>query len=97
MREQLGRLFEAGGGPRVTVQVMPASAGAHPGLLGSFVVASFDSDPDAAYLDNALNGQVTERRKEVARVSLLYDTLRAEALSPGASADLIRRVVEEWT
>jgi len=61
-------------------------------------VASFDNDRDAAYLDNALDGQVTERRKQVARVALLYDTLRIEALSPGASADMIARVAEEiWT
>ncbi len=97
MREQLGRLVEAAENPRITIQVMPSSADAHPGLLGPFVVASFESGPDAAYLDNALNGQVTERRKDVTRVALLYDTLRSEALSPGASADLIAKVVEEWT
>ena len=60
-------------------------------------IGTVESGPDAAYLDNALHGQVTERRKDVARVSLLYDTMRAEALSPGASADLIAKVVAEWT
>lgn len=97
MREQLEHLVESAVNPRILIQVMPWAAGAHPGLLGALVVASFDSGPDAAYLDNALNGQVTERRKEVARVALLYDMLRAEALSPGASVDLIARTVGEWT
>jgi transcriptional regulator with XRE-family HTH domain len=97
MREQLNRLVEAAGNPRVTIQVMPLSAAAHPGMLGNFVVASFEDGPDAAYLDNALNGQVTERRKDVARVALLYDTMAREALSPGASTDLIAKVVEGWT
>jgi len=97
MREQLIRLAEAADNPRIALQVMPSSAGAHPGMLGPFVVASFESGPDAAYLDNALHGQVTERRRDVARVSLLYDTLRAEALSPGASTELIARMVDEWT
>ena len=59
--------------------------------------ASFDAGPDAAYLDNALDGQVTEQRKQVGRVALLYDTLRSEALSPGASRELIVRAVQEWT
>jgi transcriptional regulator with XRE-family HTH domain len=95
MREQLGRLVEAGGNPRITIQVIPSSASAHPGLLGPFVVASFENGPDAAYLDNALDGQVTERRAQVARVSLLYDTLRSEALSPGASTELIMKVADE--
>jgi transcriptional regulator with XRE-family HTH domain len=97
MREQLERLATAADNPRITVQVMPFAAAAHPGLLGPFVVASFDSGPDAAYLDNALDGQVTEQRKQVGRVSLLYDTLRSEALSPAASRDLIVKVVQEWT
>jgi hypothetical protein len=70
MAGQLGHLIEAAASPRITVQVMPFAAAAHPGMLGPFVVASFESDPDAAYLDNALAGQVTERRKEVSRVSL---------------------------
>jgi transcriptional regulator with XRE-family HTH domain len=97
MREQLGRLLEAADNPRITVQVMPFAGGAHPGLLGPFVVASFDNGPDAAYLDNALDGQITERRAQVGRVSLLYDTLRTEALSPGASRELIMKVMQEWT
>jgi uncharacterized protein DUF5753 len=97
MREQLGRLLDAARNPRITIQVMPFAAGAHPGMLGPFVVASFETGPDAAYLDNALTGQVSERRKEVARVSLLYDTLAREALSPRASAEFIAKVAGEWT
>ena len=97
MRQQLGHLVEAAASPRISVQVMPSSADAHPGMLGPFVVASFDDGPDAAYLDNALTGQVTERRKDVARVALLYDTLRSEALAPGASRELIAKVKQEWT
>jgi Domain of unknown function (DUF5753) len=66
MRDQLGHLVEAVSSPRITVQILPFAAGAHPGLLGPFLVASFDNDRDAAYLDNALDGQVTERRNQVA-------------------------------
>jgi hypothetical protein len=97
MREQLRHLVESAANPRITIQVLPWSVREHPGLLGNFVVASFEDGPDAAYSDNALNGQVTERRKDVARVTLLYDRLMAEALSPGASVDLIARAVEECT
>jgi transcriptional regulator with XRE-family HTH domain len=98
MRGQLGHLVEAASNPRITIQVLPFAAAAHPGLLGPLLVASFDNDRDAAYLDNALDGQVTERRKQVARVALLYDTLRIEALSPGASTGMIAKVAgETWT
>jgi transcriptional regulator with XRE-family HTH domain len=95
MREQLSRLVEAAENPRITIQVMPFSAAAHPGLLGPFVVASFENGPDAAYLDSVLDGQVSERRKQVAQARLLYDTLAREALSPGASTEMIMKVAEE--
>jgi transcriptional regulator with XRE-family HTH domain len=97
MRDQLGHLIEAAENPRITIQVLPFAAAAHPGLLGPLLVASFDNDRDAAYLDNALDGQVTERRKQVARVTLLYDTIRSEALSPSASVKMIAEVAEAWT
>jgi hypothetical protein len=47
-------------------------AAAHP--------AAPDGAADVAYLDNALAGQVVERADDVARVTLLYDILKAEAL-----------------
>jgi transcriptional regulator with XRE-family HTH domain len=97
MTGQLDRLLVAARQPGVTVQVMPVAAGAHPGLLGSLVIASFDSAPDIAYLDNALTGQLVEQREDVKNVQMLYDTLRAEALAPRASEQLITEVVGEWT
>ena len=95
MRDQLIHLGEMAGNPRITVQVLPFGAVAHPGMLGPFLVASFDSDRDSAYLDNALDGQVTERRNQVARITLLYDSLRSVALSPGESTELIMEVADE--
>jgi transcriptional regulator with XRE-family HTH domain len=95
MRDQLSHLVEMAGNPRVTVQVLPFGLAAHPGMLGPFLVASFDSDRDSAYLDNALDGQVTERRNQVARITLLYDSLRSVALSPGESRELIMKVADE--
>jgi transcriptional regulator with XRE-family HTH domain len=95
MREQLVHLVEANDNPRITIQVLPFAAAAHPGLLGPLLVASFENGPDAAYLDNVLDGLVTERRNQVARVALLYEKLKTEALSPGASAEMIMKVADE--
>jgi hypothetical protein len=97
MAAQLDKLLVAGRVPWVTVQVMPSAAGAHPGLLGPFLIAGFAAAPDIAYLDSALTGQVTERPDDVRQVTMLFDTLRAEALSPRASAALITEVVKTWT
>jgi transcriptional regulator with XRE-family HTH domain len=97
MREQIDHLIEAARLPRVMLQVVPADAGAHPGLAGQFAIASFDGSPDVAYLDNALAGQIVERADDVSRLALLYDILKAEALAPRASLDLVRKAIETWT
>lgn len=97
MAAQLAHLLEAARQPKITVQVVPTTAGAHAGLLGPFVIAGFEDGPDVGYLDNALTGQLVEQRKDVERVGMLYDTLRAEALSPRASMQLMAEVVQQWT
>jgi transcriptional regulator with XRE-family HTH domain len=97
MREQVDRLIGAARRPKILLQILPLGAGAHAGLDGHFVLASFDGAPDVAYLNNALAGQVAERPEDVARVALLYDILKAEALSPRASVDLARKAAERWT
>jgi hypothetical protein len=40
---------------------------------------------------------VAERPADVARIALLYDILKAEALSQRASIDLARKAIERWT
>jgi transcriptional regulator with XRE-family HTH domain len=97
MREQLDHLVEAARRPKVVLQVVPSSAGAHAGLLGPFVIVSLNATPDVVYLDTALTGQIVERQAEVTALTMLYDTLRAEALSPKASADFVEKVRQEWT
>ena len=95
--EEVERLVKAARRPRIVLQVVPLGTGAHAGLDGRFAIASFDGPADVAYLDNALAGQVAERAQDVARLTLLYDILKAEALSPRASADLARKAIEQWT
>ena len=100
MRQQLDRLITvAESEPRFTVQVLPFSSAGCAGMLAPFVVASFAPDPrpDVAYLDNALDGATSERRDQVARLALLYDALARDALSPDDSAELITKVMREWT
>jgi transcriptional regulator with XRE-family HTH domain len=60
MREQLGHLIGVSRNPRVKVLVVPASAGAHVGLSGAFVIAEFREGPDVVYLDTAAQGQIAD-------------------------------------
>jgi transcriptional regulator with XRE-family HTH domain len=97
MREQLGHLMKASQSPKIKVLVVPASAGAHVGLSGAFVIAEFRDAPDVVYLDTAAQGQIADHPDIVKACDQVFDTLRAEALPPRASLDLIAEVTETWT
>jgi len=98
MRTQLEHLAGLAGRPRTTVQVIPASAGAHAGLLGAFIIADVDGSPSMVYLETSAEGQDTDSPTVLAHVTLRFDTLRAEALPRAASRDLIMKVAEDrWT
>jgi transcriptional regulator with XRE-family HTH domain len=98
MRTQLERLAGLSDHPKTTVQVIPAAAGAHAGLLGAFVLAETEGSPASVYLETSAEGQVTENPSVAAHVALRFDRLRSEALPRGASRDLIKKVAEEqWT
>jgi transcriptional regulator with XRE-family HTH domain len=97
MREQLDHLIEAAGSPKVKVLVVPASAGPHVGLSGAFAIAEFREGPDVVYLDTAAQGQIADHPDIVRACGQVFDTLRAEALPPRASLDLIAEVRDTWT
>jgi hypothetical protein len=98
MRRQLLRLADLAGRPRITIQVVPATAGAHAGLLGGLIIAGFSGAPDIVYMETSADGQVVDKPSVVAQVTLRFDTVRAVALPRDDSADLIVKVAEErWT
>jgi transcriptional regulator with XRE-family HTH domain len=97
MREQIDHLIEVSRSPKIKVLVVPASAGAHVGLSGAFVIAEFREGPDVVYLDTAAQGQIADHPDIVKACAQVFDTLRAEALPPRASLDLIAEVRDTWT
>jgi transcriptional regulator with XRE-family HTH domain len=95
---QLDHLVNLAERPKVTIQVIPSEVGAHVGLLGAFSIATFDHAATIVYLESPDQGQTTDKHATIARVSLAFDTLRAEALPRGASRDMILKVAKErWT
>ncbi|MCX5557299.1 helix-turn-helix transcriptional regulator [Streptomyces sp. NBC_00038] len=95
MRGQLARLLDFEENPRVNIQVLPYSAGAHAGLTGSYTLFRFASDPDIVYTEGYGTGHPTANPDTVKDCSLRYDHLQAAALSLKDSAGLIRHVMEE--
>ncbi|WP_128428116.1 helix-turn-helix domain-containing protein [Streptomyces cyaneus] len=95
MRGQLAHLLSFERNPRINIQVLPFSAGAHAGLTGSFNLYRFESDPDIVYMEGYGSGHPTANPDTVKDCSLRYDHLQAASLSLRDSAELIRRVMEE--
>ncbi|WP_181871585.1 helix-turn-helix domain-containing protein [Sphaerisporangium album] len=90
MADQLGHLLDLMARPCISVQVVPLAVGATNGLAGAFALAQVAGERDAAYLDNAINGQVTDRADDVHAVSLKYDAVRAWAHPLHVSEQVIR-------
>ncbi|MFG2131616.1 helix-turn-helix domain-containing protein [Streptomyces sp. NPDC048751] len=95
MRGQLAHLLSFESNPRINVQVLPFSVGAHAGLQGSFTLFRFEKDPAIVYTEGYGSGHPTANPDTVGDCSLRYDHLQAAALSLKDSAELIRRVMEE--
>ncbi|MDT0305462.1 helix-turn-helix transcriptional regulator [Streptomyces sp. DSM 44917] len=95
-RAQLARLLEAGEHPRTVIQVVPRTVTTHPGLDGSFSLLSFEEGPDVLHVDGFSQGRFALESREVAAAEHAYDLLKAVALSPEGSADLIRSLLKEF-
>ncbi|MEV7344261.1 helix-turn-helix transcriptional regulator [Streptomyces sp. NPDC093544] len=95
MRGQLTRLLYFERTPRVNIQVLPFKVGVHAGLMGSFDLFRFVSDPTIVYSEDYDSGHPTANPDAVESRSLRYDHLQAAALSVKDSATLIRHVMEE--
>ncbi|MER6059988.1 helix-turn-helix transcriptional regulator [Streptomyces sp. NPDC001792] len=95
MRGQLAHLLTFENNPRINIQVLPFSAGAHAGLTGSFNIYRFAGDPAIVYTEGYGSAHTTANPDTVKDCSLRYDHLRAAALSIKDSAVLIREVMED--
>ncbi|PXY33052.1 transcriptional regulator [Prauserella sp. PE36] len=91
MAEQLARLLEVAQLPHVTIQVVPFNAGAHPGMEGPFLILGFpeQADHDVVYVDSTSTGLYLELEADVRRYALMFDHLRAAALKPDDSIQVI--------
>ena len=97
MHDQLVRLIEAAKLPNVTLQVLPFAAGAHAAMDGTFAILDFPEaeDPNVVYAENATGGLFLEKSDELEKYSSIFDTIRASALTPEESIEMIEILVEE--
>lgn len=99
MRSQLEHIAALANRPRITVQVLPFRAGAHPAMDGSFIILGFPeaADPDVVYLESQTGSLYLEKQPEVERYQAMFNHLVAKALGPEESVSLIAQVAAELT
>ncbi len=95
MREQLARLLGTATARHITVQVLPFDQGEHAVMGGSLTLLTMPDGAEVAYTEGAHYGQLIEDPDEVRSFALTYDRLRAAALPPLMSLDMIRSVMED--
>ena len=95
LREQLKHLAELATSRRIVLQVLPFSAGAHACSDGMMYLLSFKDGPDVVYIEGPGSGQLISQSSEVETCRLRYDLAKAVALSPAASVEMIKAIMEE--
>ncbi|MDX3587251.1 helix-turn-helix domain-containing protein [Streptomyces europaeiscabiei] len=94
MRKQLVRLLDATTERHIIVQVLPFDQGGHEAMGGSLTILTLPDGSEVAYTEGSDYGQLIEEPTNVGRFKLIYDRLRAAALPPLMSLDMIRSTME---
>jgi transcriptional regulator with XRE-family HTH domain len=98
MREQVEHLVARAVDPHITIQLLPASLGAYPGIGTSYHVVSFEQGvPGAVYLENLKGGLYLEEADDVEAYVANFQRLLDIALSPETSVRRMIEINEIWT
>ncbi|MGW0705769.1 helix-turn-helix domain-containing protein [Streptomyces sp. NPDC002643] len=98
MREQLEHLTEIVKLPHVTVQVLPFEVGAHTGINGQYSILEFTdaADSTVVYIEGVNSDLYLEKPHDVQEYTVMYEHLRAQALSAERSRQFIEDVAKEY-
>jgi hypothetical protein len=95
MDVQLERLITAASAGGTVIQVLSFNAGDQPGADGPLTVYEFPDAPTVCYTECYRGGRLVEEMSEVADMITTSSMIRAAALSPRASLELMRRIWRE--
>ncbi len=98
MRRQLLRLVEVAERPNITIELVPFTAGIHPGMRGSFVVIEFPDpvDDDVLYVEDANGGWVSrDSTDQILAYREIFERLRSLSLRPKDSITYIGKLADE--
>ena len=94
MAAQLDALLAAAAAPGIVIQALPL-AGDNPGTDGPVSVYEFADAPAVCYTEGYAGGRIVEAPAEVAELVMVMGMLRASALPPRDSRELISQIRSE--
>lgn len=94
MREQLKHLVELAGRPNIELNLLPFTAGFHPGTEGSYIVLEMSQTESVVYMEQPARGQVITELEVVASCIRRFGSLRARSLSLGESTAFVEALIE---
>jgi transcriptional regulator with XRE-family HTH domain len=96
MRKQLRRLAELADRPRITVEVIPFSAGVHPGLNGPFIIQEFPdpADVDVLYIEGPLGELISDEHELTLHYRETFEELRRISLGPRKSLAFLKELAD---
>jgi transcriptional regulator with XRE-family HTH domain len=95
MQAQLDRVIEAADSPDMVVQVLPFAAHDHPGTGGPISLFEFADAPSVGYTECNGGGMIVEQLDQVAGLVTSMNLIRAAALPPRDSLNLLRTIRDE--
>jgi hypothetical protein len=98
MKAQLNHLVEMAQRPNITLQVLPFSRGAHPGMGSAFTILTFPwpTDPGVVYVESGWSaGVYLEEPHEIEDHRLIFERLCDLSLDPDASITMLRELAKE--
>jgi hypothetical protein len=103
MRGQLARLVKAAETPRISVRILPRSAGPHrASATGGFILLDFPTvgsrpaEPPTVYSENLTGALYLDKPAEVATYADVWESFSTVALDEEASEDLLTTMLKEY-
>ncbi|MEV6980609.1 helix-turn-helix transcriptional regulator [Sphaerisporangium sp. NPDC051017] len=98
MTTQIEHLLESSRLDNITIQILPAAAGAHPALAGNITVLHFAdprSDPPLGYFDGPLGGYMISDEAQVTAMADMFDDICVKAATEAESTRMLATALRD--
>src|SRR6185437_14739153 len=95
--KQLRQLASTADPPSLTIQIVPFTAGLHPGVGGPFEVVEFDDtdDENIVFIEGPRGDFISDDPGEASRYLKDFQLISDKSLTPADSAALLRKAAAE--